>query len=170
MVNGVATLTTAQLTSTIANGGASGTVNLPDWMIDVSGKLNLQQNALVGLLAQKAKMKQEYPFSIRGAMDAPDVKLDTGGLSSGGGLVIPLPDKLEKKGVGNVLRGLLGAGGIKTEAPTAAPAPARTEAPAVSGDGTVAPPPPPPGGSSSQPAPSAEEQLIRGIGDLLRKK
>jgi uncharacterized protein involved in outer membrane biogenesis len=170
MVNGVATLTTAQLTSAIANGGASGTVNLPDWMIDVSGKLNLQQNALVGLLAQKAKMKQEYPFSIRGAMDAPDVKLDTGGLSSGGGLVIPLPDKLEKKGVGNVLRGLLGAGGIKTEAPTAATAPAPTEAPAVSGDGTVAPPPPPPGGSSSQPAPSAEEQLIRGIGDLLRKK
>lgn len=172
IVNGVASLTTAQLTSPIANGGANGTVNLPDWTIDVAGKLNLQQNALVGLLAQKAKMKQEYPFSIRGAMDAPDVKLDTGGLSSGGGLVIPLSDKLEQKGVGNVLRGLLGAGGIKTQAPTqegtAAPAP--SEAPAVSGDGSLAPPPPPPGGGSAQPAPSAEEQLIRGIGDLLRKK
>ncbi|NVJ91515.1 MAG: AsmA family protein [Methylocystaceae bacterium] len=170
IVKGVANLKTANLTSNIAMGSATGNVDLPQWTVDVSGNLNIQQNALVGLLAQKAKMKKNYPFSVIGSLDAPNVKLDTGGISSGGGLVIPLPDKLEKKGYGNLIRGLLGAGGVKTEAPTSEET---TPAPNAPQDGTMAPPPPPPGGSTSntapQKAPSVEEQLLKGLGNLLKR-
>ncbi|NVK19219.1 MAG: AsmA family protein [Methylocystaceae bacterium] len=168
--NGVADLTKAQLSSNIASGTADGTVHLPNWTMDIAGKLNVQQNALVGLLAQKAKMKSEYPFSLRGPLDSPDVKLDTGGVASGGGLVIPLSDKLEKKGVGTLLRGLLGAGGVKTHAPAndneTVPTPTESQ------DGTVTPPPPPPGGTSNeqQSQPSVEEQLIKGLGQFLKNK
>jgi uncharacterized protein involved in outer membrane biogenesis len=171
IVKGIASLKTANLTSNIATGSATGNVDLPRWTVDVSGNLNIQQNALVGLLAQKAKMKQNYPFSVIGSLDAPNVKLDTGGISSGGGLVIPLPDKLEKKGYGNLIRGLLGAGGVKTDAPATSEETA--PAPSAPQDGTMAPPPPPPGGSTStttpQKAPSVEEQLLKGLGSLLKR-
>ena len=167
ITNGVAKLSNAALTSNIANGGATGQVDLPNWVIDVSGNLTVKQNALIGLLAQKAKMKQDYPFSIKGALDKPNVKLDSGGISSGGGLVIPLSSHAEKKGYGNLIRGLLGAGGIKTQAPEAAqPTPANEPA----ADGTLAPPPPPPGGSSSNTQqPSVEQQLLKGLGNLLKR-
>lgn len=173
ITQGVADLTTAQLDSNIARGTADGVVNLPDWTMDIAGTINVQQNALVGLLAQKAKVKSEYPFSLRGPLDRPDVKLDTGGLASGGGLVIPLSDKLEKKGVGNLLRGILGAGGVKTQSPANQNEAAPTPTPTQSQDGTVAPPPPPPGGSSNstqESPPSVEEQLIKGLGQFLKNK
>ncbi|SCA57050.1 exported hypothetical protein [Candidatus Terasakiella magnetica] len=166
---GVATLTTASLSSNIATGSATGQVDLPNWLIDISGALKVQQNALVGLLAKKAKMKQDYPFAIKGALDKPDVKLDTGGVSSGGGLIIPLPDKLDKKGYGNIIRGLLG-GGVKNTAPKVEETTATPPLPAK--DGIIAPPPPPPGGSnsSSTPPPSVEQQLLQGLGNVLKNR
>lgn len=168
---GVAVLKTANLTSNIATGAAQGHVDLPQWLIDVSGTLNVKQNALIGLLANKAKMKTAYPFSVRGDIDKPNVKLDTGGVSSGGGLVIPLGDKLEQKGYGNLLRGLLGAGGVKTSTPEIAPSTPNDLPPA---DGAMAPPPPPPppGGSSQNTTvdKSSKEQLIlQGLGSLLNR-
>ncbi|MDV7340781.1 AsmA family protein [Terasakiella sp. A23] len=175
ITNGVANLDQAKLTSNIASGNASGTVDLPRWNMDVAGVMSVKQNALIGLLAQKAKMKSEYPFTLKGPIDAPNVKLDTGGLSNGGGLIIPLPNKLEKNGVGTLLRGILGAtgGGSKSPAPVQQQAPA--PAPVPANDGTIAPPPPPPGGSSStqqqqQQQPSVEQQLLRGLGDLLKNR
>jgi len=160
--NGVARLTRAALTSTIANGTAQGQIDLPRWAIDISGALNVKQNALAGVLAKKAKMKQSYPFSLKGPLDKPNVKLDTGGLSSGGGLIIPLPDKLEKKGVGNVIRGLLGGASPSTTQDNTSNSP-----PVEQKDGTLAPPPP----ANTPPTkrPSAEEQLLKGLGDLLNR-
>ncbi len=170
ITNGVANLDSTSLVSPIASGTAKGNVDIAAWSADISGQLDMKQNALLGLLAQKTKMKSSYPFAVTGSLDAPNVKLDTGGISSGGGLIIPLPEKLEKKGVGTLLRGLLGAGGIQTEAPA-------QEQPQQTGgstDGTLAPPPPPPGSSNTtntqSPAPSVEQQLLQGLGNLLRKK
>ena len=169
---GVAVLKTANLTSKIATGGAQGNVDLAQWLIDVSGTLNVKQNALIGLLANKAKMKSSYPFSIRGNIDQPNVKLDTGGISSGGGLVIPLGDKLEKKGYGNLIRGLLGAGGVKTSAPEPVSSAPSNVPPVTAPDGAMAPPPPPPGGSNqttTSDKPSKEQLLIQGLGSLFKR-
>lgn len=160
--NGVAQLTQAALTSSIANGTAQGQIDLPDWTMDISGALNVKQNALTGLLAKKAKMKQSYPFSLKGPLDKPNVKLDTGGLSSGGGLIIPLPDKLEKKGVGNVIRGLLGGTSPSTPQDSTS-----NNQPVEQKDGTLAPPPP--ANTTPVKRPSVEEQLIKGLGDLLNR-
>ncbi|WP_167730604.1 AsmA family protein [Terasakiella sp. SH-1] len=166
ITQGVARLRQAVLSSKIANGSATGSVDLPRWFVDVSGQLKMQQNALVGLIAQQAKMKQDYPFSIKGQLDVPNVKLDTGGVSSGGGLIIPLPDNLEQKGYGTLIRGLLGKGGVKTSAPQQETPPIQ---PPASG-GTMAPPPPPPSSSQQQnQPPSMEQQLLQGLGDLLRR-
>lgn len=148
--NGVLTLEQADLRSQIANADASGQVNLPAWTLDVAGNLNVQQNLLLGLLAQKGKVKSEYPFAFSGPLDAPNVKLDSGGINSGGGLVIPLSDDLEKKGVGALLRGVLGSSGIQVEQPK------------QNQEETQQQPEP-----SS--APSQEEQLIRGLGELFKK-
>ncbi|WP_419800000.1 hypothetical protein [Terasakiella sp.] len=171
ITKGVAKLSQATLASPIAGGSAQGRLDLPKWYMDVSGTLNIKQNALIGLLAQKAKMKQDYPFTLKGPLDAPNVKLDTGSLSSGGGLIIPLPDKLEKKGYGNIIRGLIGASGGQTQntQPAETTAPATLPTPQNSGE-TLAPPPPPSAANDNTQVPSPEQQLLQGIGDLLRKK
>ncbi len=169
---GIATLSSASLVSAIANGTAGGSLDLPNWLMDVSGTLNMQQNALLGLLAQKAKMKSTYPFSFKGALDKPNVKLDTGGISEGGGLVIPLSSHAEKKGYGTLLRGVLGAAGVKTDAPAQQQeTPANVPAPLPSSDGTIAPPPPPPGSGAANDnnPPSVEQQLLKGLGGLLKR-
>ncbi len=171
ITKGVAKLSQASLTSPIAGGSAQGQLDLPKWYMDVSGTLNIKQNALVGLLAQKAKMKQDYPFALKGPLDAPNVKLDTGSLSSGGGLIIPLPDKLEKKGYGNIIRGLIGASGGQTQNTQSKETTTPTTLPTPQSDSeTLAPPPPPSAANDNTQSLSPEQQLFQGIGDLLRKK
>jgi len=171
ITKGVAKLSQASLTSPIAGGSAQGQLDLPKWYMDVSGTLNIKQNALIGLLAQKAKMKQDYPFALKGPLDAPNVKLDTGSLSSGGGLIIPLPDKLEKKGYGNLIRGLIGASGGQTQNTQPEETTTPTTLPAPQSDGeTLAPPPPPGAANDNTQSLSPEQQLLQGLGNLLRKK
>lgn len=171
ITKGIAKLSQASLTSPIAAGSAQGQLDLPKWYMDVSGTLTIKQNALIGLLAQKAKMKQDYPFALNGPLDAPNVKLDTGGISSGGGLIIPLPDKLEKKGYGNLIRGLIGASGNQTQNPQAEETATPTTLPTPQSDGeTLAPPPPARAANDNTQTLSPEQQLLQGIGNLLRKK
>jgi uncharacterized protein involved in outer membrane biogenesis len=139
--NGIAKLAQTDLNSNIATGNANGSVDLTQWIMDIDGTLKLKQNALMNALASKAKMKQTYPFSLQGPIDSPNVKLDSGSLNSGGGLIIPLPDKLEKKGYGTVIRSLLG-GANKTENTS---------------------------NETTTNVPSAEERLIKGLGNLLKQ-
>lgn len=168
--NGVATLSNAGLTSTIATGEATGTLDLVNWLADISGTLNVQQNALVGLLAQQANIKSSYPFAVKGNLDSPNIKLDSGGISSGGGLSIPLSDKLEKKGVGTLVRGILGAAGVKTTAPTTSENNTPSQ-PSTAPDGTLAPPPPPSGsnGSTTSQQPSKEQLIFEGLNQLFKR-
>jgi uncharacterized protein involved in outer membrane biogenesis len=144
--DGTAQTNDLTLTSGLANGVATGVVDLPNWKLDVSGKLELIQSALSNLIQSKLTGgKSEVPFSVKGSLDQPKVNVDMGAAA---GAAIPIPgagillDKAPKK-IGNILKGVLGGGG---QAPSTAPPPAN------SGDA-----PPPPRNSEQQPT---QQQII----------
>ncbi|MEK9752196.1 MAG: AsmA family protein [Rhodospirillaceae bacterium] len=111
---GIATTNDLKLVSSIGNGGAAGSINLPAWTIDLKGKIALAESALMRIL--KAKVRESHnavPFSITGSIENPTVKVDTGAVL-GAGVPIPGADALlnkAPKGVGNILKGILGGGG-----------------------------------------------------------
>lgn len=137
---GVARSEDMRLVSNVGTGRARGSVDLPDWLIDVDGEMRLSENVVTALLSgatKTAQTAQVVPFRIKGPLDAPNIKLDMSGLQ-GVGLRIPGVEKLlRKKGIGDVLRGVLGVppGGQPQEQQ---PAPPQVQAPPPE------PPPPPP--------------------------
>ncbi len=109
---GVAGFDDLKISSGIATGGASGSIDLPAWRIDTSGEVKMEQTLLTALVAQGGRLPERLPFKISGNLDAPNVKLETGGL---GGIAIPGLDKLRnKEGIGQIvdqiLPGILGGG------------------------------------------------------------
>ncbi len=154
---GVARSEDMRLASNVGTGRAKGSVDLPNWRIDVDGEVRLSENVLTALLSRATKTDQAaqvVPFRIKGPLDAPNVKFDTANLQ-GIGLRLPGVERLlQKKGVGDVLRRVLGvpAGG---QAPAQQPAPPQVQAPPPQ-----APPPEPP--------PPPEQQKIRPV-DLLKQ-
>lgn len=104
---GVARTNDAKLVSGFGNGQAKGSVDLPRWAIDVAGEIQLAQNVLTQALDKRGRTAQPIPFTIAGALDAPTVKIDTSKMP--GGLPVPGADRLlKKKGVGDVLQGIIG--------------------------------------------------------------
>lgn len=117
---GLATSNDLKLASAIANGQAKGSVDLPGWSMDVAGELQLAPNLLTAALDRSGRSAQPIPFQLKGPLDAPNVRLDTSRMP--GGLPIPGADKLlKKKGVGDVLKGVLGVPGGTQQAPSQAP-------------------------------------------------
>ena len=109
---GVARTNDIKLVSSIGDGGAQGTVDLPNWQIDIGGEVSLSQNALTALITKKTNAPTVLPFQVRGSLDAPSVKLDTskmpeGGIALPGGLGKSIEKKLEKKGLGGLLNKLV---------------------------------------------------------------
>ena len=110
--NGIAKSNNIRVISDLGNGIAAGAVNLPRWGIDVKGNVKLDQNIMANLVSRSTRknITQTVPFAIYGKLDSPSIKLDTSKIT--GGLInIPGADKLLKKlpkGVGGVLKGLLG--------------------------------------------------------------
>lgn len=161
IVRGVARTNDIKLASAYGNGVAVGDINLPAWTINVEGQMTLAQNFVTQLLRAKIReSRSAVPFAITGALDAPNVKVDTGALL-GAGVPIPGADALlnkAPKGVGKILRSILG-GGAQPQQPTTAPLP--TPPPVTSG-GQPAPAeaPPPPTQQNTQPIKP---------GDLLKK-
>ena len=128
---GVARSTDLTLSSNLGTGQAKGSIDLPNWLIDVVGEVRLSQNLLTQFLAQKTRAPQVLPLHIKGSLDSPNVKLDTSKMPSGG---VPLPgvDKLlGKKGIGGLLQKIL-------------PGQQSTQQPRQQQPGTDEPPPPPP--------------------------
>jgi len=146
-----------RLVSGIGDGSAKGSVDLPMWLIDIDGEVRLSQNILTKILVEKTQMATVLPIRINGRLDAPNVKLDTSKMP-GGGLVLPgslgkkleekLQKKLQKKGLGGLLKGIIGDGPAGTGKRQLPPPP-----------GT--PPPPPP----QEPRKIKPEDLIK---DLLK--
>lgn len=153
ITDGMARSNDLKLVSGMGNGQASGDIDLARWLIDIGGQVDLSQNFVGQVLNQGTQTSTAVPFSIRGRLDAPTIKLDTSKLLSGG-LPIPGLDKvLKKKGVGSVLQNLLpGLGGAtQTQQPAGGTPPP---------PGNEPPPPPPP---STQPQKIKPEDLLKGL-------
>ena len=149
ITHGVARSNDLKLISGMGNGRAGGTIDLARWLVDVAGQVDLSQNFISQVLNQGAPTSTAVPFSIRGRLDAPTIKLDTSKLLTSG-LPIPGLDKvLKKKGIGSLLQNVLPGLGGGTQQPQQ-PAPDS---------------PPPPG--SEPPPPSPQQQQIQPK-DLLK--
>ncbi len=114
ITGGIARTQDVKVVSSAGNGSAAGAIDLPRWLIDVKGQVQLEQNLLTSFLAAKSKrnITSSVPFTVKGRLDAPTINLDTSKIT-GGGLPIPGADRLLKKlpkGVGGVLQGILGGG------------------------------------------------------------
>ncbi|MBT4934351.1 MAG: AsmA family protein [Rhodospirillaceae bacterium] len=151
---GIATSNDLALLSSMGTGQARGSVDLSRWLIDVAGQVEMSQNFLGLILNQGQATPSLLPFSIKGNLDAPNVKLDTSKLQ-GAGLPIPGLDKvLKKKGLGNILQQIIpGLGGSTGSQPTSPP-------PSTSTGNTPPPPPPPP---SSEPQKLKPQDLLKGL-------
>ncbi len=161
IARGVARTDDIKITSAYGNGVAAGDINLPAWTINMEGQMALAQNFVTQLLRAKIReSRSAVPFSIKGALDAPNVKVDTGALL-GAGIPIPGADALlnkAPKGVGNILRGILG-GGAQPQQPSTKPLP--TPPPVTSGGQPAPADTPPP--VNRQEAPTLKPE------DLLKK-
>ncbi len=149
---GVARSNDLRLVSGMGNGRASGDVDLARWLIDIGGQVDLSQNFLSQVLGQGAQNTSVIPFSIKGRLDAPTVKMDTSKLLIGGLNALPGVDKLlKKKGIGSLLQGVLGGGAQNQQPSGNSPPPSGNE------------PPPPPPPSSTQPQKIKPQDLLKGL-------
>ena len=104
------------------------------WLINVDGQIEMSQNFIGKILKKGPSTPSMLPFSIRGDLNAPNVKLDTSKLSSGGQIIEGLGSVLKKKGIGGLLKNIVpGLGGSSKKSQPSSPSPA------ASGS---APPPP----------------------------
>ncbi len=153
MARGVAESRDITIQSAYGNGAAVGSVDLSGWAIDVKGEVRLAESFLMQVLKAKVKeTRNAVPFAIKGPLDAPNVKIDTGA-ALGAGVPIPGADALlnkAPKGVRSILQGILG-GGNKQQPPASEPPPVGNQPPPVSSQ--------PP----QQKKPSLQEQLLKGL-------
>jgi len=152
--NGIASSRDIKVAASMGDGTAAGTIDLPRWLIDVKGQVQLSQNFLTALISRQTNrnITQSVPFTVRGRLDKPTINLNTSKLP-GGALPIPGIDKLLKKapkGVGSILQGILGGGAPQ---PQPSPAPSGNE-----------PPPPQPQQPQQQPQQvDPVQQLLKGL-------
>jgi hypothetical protein len=152
---GIATTSDLKLASSFGNGVAAGNINLPRWTIDLNGEILLAESFLTRLLKAKVReSRNAVPFSITGSLEAPNVKVDTNA-ALGAGIPIPGADALlnkAPKGVGNILRGILGGGSQPQSSP-----------PSTSGSSQPPPSntPPPPPSDQQQPQQINPQNLLK---------
>lgn len=153
---GIATTRDLKLASAFGNGGAAGSIDLPNWTIDLKGEIQLAESTLMRILKAKVReTRNAVPFAITGSLEAPNVKVDTNA-ALGAGVPLPGADTLlnkAPKGVGTILKGILGGGASSSGADTPPPATSSGQEP------PAATPPPPPSGS--QPAEDPTKKLLQ---------
>ena len=77
VAGGIAQSRDVKFDSNLGNGVASGNINLPEWSINLDGKLKLGQSFIRDLLKSNNQEKNlTIPFAITGNLDAPSVKMD----------------------------------------------------------------------------------------------
>lgn len=151
---GIARSQDIRLVSGVGNGTAVGTVDLPNWQLDVKGEVELAQNVLTKILQAKVReSRNAVPFAVSGPLDAPNVKVDTGALLGSG---VPIPGSqllLDKapKGVGGVLKNILGGTSGQTTTEGGAPS------------GSQGDEPPPPRSTTQQKKADPLNQLLKGL-------
>ena len=117
IANGVATSSQLKAVTNVGVASGAGSIDLAAWTVDLAGAIQPAPNLLSAVLSITTRKGVNVPFSITGQLDAPRIKVDTASLGTGG---IPVPglDKLlKKKGVGDVLQGILGGGQPQQQVP-----------------------------------------------------
>ena len=105
----------------------SGSADLAAWTVDLSGAIQPAPNLLSAVLSITTRKGVNVPFTVTGKLDAPRIKVDTASLGTGGVPVPGLDKLLKKKGVGDVLQGILGGGQQQPAQPQAEQPAAPTE-------------------------------------------
>jgi uncharacterized protein involved in outer membrane biogenesis len=146
------------LASSMGNGQAQGKVDLSRWLINVAGQFEISQNFIGKVLNNGVSATSKLPFSIRGDLDAPNVKLDTSKLLSGGLIIKGLDSILKKKGVGSLLQNIIPGltGSSKSSQPSS---------PSTADEGSVPPPSPPQPSQNQQRLPPKDflKDLLNGL-------
>ncbi|MEQ8228595.1 MAG: AsmA family protein [Rhodospirillales bacterium] len=122
VANGVATSQQLKAVTNIGVASGAGTIDLAGWTVNLSGAIQPAPSLLSAAFSIATRKGINVPFSVTGKLDAPRIKVDTSSMGTGG---IPVPglDKLlKKKGVGDVLQGILGGGQTQQQAPSESPA------------------------------------------------
>ena len=110
VANGVATAQKLQAITNVGTAVGAGAIDLAAWTIDLKGGIQPSPSILSLVFKTTTQKGVNVPFSVSGRLDAPRINVDTAALGTGG-IAIPGVDKLlKKKGVGDVLQGILGGG------------------------------------------------------------
>lgn len=117
IANGVATSTQLKAVTNVGVASGAGSVDLAAWMVDLAGAIQPAPNLLSAVLSITTRKGVNVPFTVTGKLDAPRIKVDTASLGTGGVPVPGLDKLLKKKGVGDVLQGILGGGQQQQPAP-----------------------------------------------------
>jgi len=112
---GIAQSEDLQLASTMGNGYAKGKFDLSRWLINVAGQFEFSPNFIGKMLKTGGTISTQLPFSIRGELNSPSVKLDTTKLISGEIIKKGLDSILKKKGVGGLLKNILPGMGVPNQ-------------------------------------------------------
>lgn len=109
--NGVAKSDDLAFATTVGDGKATGTADLPNWRLDLTGDVALSQNLVSKLLSTTTGAELVLPLRIKGPLDEPRVIIETKRLP---GNVLKIPGQviektLDRTGLGNVLKKLLPA-------------------------------------------------------------
>jgi uncharacterized protein involved in outer membrane biogenesis len=144
------------LVSSIGNGQAQGKVDLSRWLINVDGQIEMSQNFIGKILKKGPSTPSMLPFSIRGDLNAPNVKLDTSKLLAGGLNIRGLGSVLKKKGIGGLLHDIVPGLGGSSQNP-------QPSSQSQATGGSVPPQPPPEQQQQLQPK-DFLKSLLNGLG------
>ena len=110
VTDGVATSNQLKAVTNVGVASGAGSIDLAAWTVNMSGSIQPSPNLLSAVFSIATRKGINVPFSVTGKLDAPRIKVDTASLGTGGVPVPGLDKLLQKKGVGNVLQGILGGG------------------------------------------------------------
>ncbi|MEQ9448038.1 MAG: hypothetical protein RLN70_03915, partial [Rhodospirillaceae bacterium] len=72
---GVVTIDDGAVKSRSYGGAFTGTINLPDWEVDMSGRLRLERLPKADAATQRA-LPSSMPITVRGRLDLPNIILE----------------------------------------------------------------------------------------------
>lgn len=75
IVDGVANANNLSLNSAFGKGKGAGKVDIAAWLIDFDGEMTVEPNLITSLLSKGRMGAQVIPFSLKGPLDKPSVKL-----------------------------------------------------------------------------------------------
>jgi len=76
--DGVAKLVESEIESNVYSGEFRGYIDIPRWLIDLSGQLRLETNILTSFMGGRLQLPPLVPVSISGPLDMPNIRIKTG--------------------------------------------------------------------------------------------